>query len=81
VFDGDCGTAAKYFARNLRLLFIPLWSPFSVLHKHIEVDYHFVRERVTRKLLDIEHISTKDQAADGFTKPQVCGSWKSSRTI
>jgi hypothetical protein len=43
-----------------------------VLHahtKHIEVDYHFVRERVTRGLLDIEHISTRDQVADEFTKP------------
>jgi hypothetical protein len=41
---------------------------FHARTKHIEVDYHFVRERVTRKLLDIEYISTKDQAANGFTK-------------
>jgi histone deacetylase 1/2 len=36
--------------------------------KHIEIDYHFVRERVTAKRLDIRFISTKDQVADGFTK-------------
>jgi hypothetical protein len=36
---------------------------------HIEVDYHFVRERVSRKLLEIEFVSTNDQIADGFTKP------------
>lgn len=35
----------------------------------MEVDYHFVCERVARKLLDIEYISTKDQVADGFMKP------------
>jgi histone deacetylase 1/2 len=35
--------------------------------KHIEVDYHFVRERVAQKLLDIRFISSGDQVADGFT--------------
>jgi hypothetical protein len=32
------------------------------------VDYHFVRERVARKQLEIRFISTNDQVADGFTK-------------
>jgi hypothetical protein len=36
--------------------------------KHVEVDYHFVRERVAKDLLDIRFISTNDQVADGFTK-------------
>jgi hypothetical protein len=36
--------------------------------KYIEVDYHFVRDRVTKKLLDVRFISTDDQVADGFTK-------------
>jgi hypothetical protein len=36
--------------------------------KHIEVDYHFVRERVFRKLLNIDFISSKDQVADEFIK-------------
>jgi histone deacetylase 1/2 len=37
--------------------------------KHIEVDYHFVRERVARRQLRIKFISSKDQLADIFTKP------------
>ena len=41
---------------------------FHARTKHIEVDYHFVRERVAKKLLDIQFISTNDQVADGFTK-------------
>ncbi|WVZ51017.1 hypothetical protein U9M48_002209 [Paspalum notatum var. saurae] len=41
---------------------------FHARTKHIEVDYHFVRERVARGLLDIQFISTHDQLADGFTK-------------
>jgi hypothetical protein len=36
--------------------------------KHVEIDYHFVRERVTKKLLKIDFVSTRDQVADGFTK-------------
>jgi hypothetical protein len=36
--------------------------------KHIEIDFHFVRERVARKLLEVRLIPTQDQIADGFTK-------------
>uniref|UniRef100_A0A2N9EKF8 Reverse transcriptase Ty1/copia-type domain-containing protein n=1 Tax=Fagus sylvatica TaxID=28930 RepID=A0A2N9EKF8_FAGSY len=36
--------------------------------KHIEVDYHFVRERVVRGDLSLQFISTHDQLADIFTK-------------
>jgi hypothetical protein len=42
---------------------------FHARTKHIEIDYHFVRERVADNRLDIKFISTKDQLADGFTKP------------
>jgi histone deacetylase 1/2 len=42
---------------------------FHARTKHIEVDYHFVRERVAQKLLQIKFISSKDQLADIFTKP------------
>jgi hypothetical protein len=42
---------------------------FHARTKHIEVDFHFVRERVAQGLLQIRFISTKDQVADGFTKP------------
>uniref|UniRef100_A0A2N9H210 Uncharacterized protein n=1 Tax=Fagus sylvatica TaxID=28930 RepID=A0A2N9H210_FAGSY len=36
--------------------------------KHIEVDYHFIRERVVRGDLKLQFISTEDQLADVFTK-------------
>jgi hypothetical protein len=36
--------------------------------KHIEIDYHFVRKRVAKGLLDIRFISTHGQVADRFTK-------------
>ena len=42
---------------------------FHARTKHIEVDFHFVRERVSQGLLQIRLVSTGDQIADGFTKP------------
>ena len=42
---------------------------FHAHTKHIEVEYHFVRERVAQKLLHIKFISSRDQLADIFTKP------------
>ena len=36
--------------------------------EHIEIYFHFVRERVANKLLDIRFIHSWDQVADRFTK-------------
>ena len=37
--------------------------------KHIEVDYHYVREKVLRHDLCVRFVSGKDNLADIFTKP------------
>ena len=38
--------------------------------KHIDIQWHFVRELVTeRQLLDIRYVSTDSMVADGLTKP------------
>ncbi|PKA64299.1 Retrovirus-related Pol polyprotein from transposon TNT 1-94 [Apostasia shenzhenica] len=42
---------------------------FHARTKHIEIDFHFVRERVATNQLKVSYISTKDQVADIFTKP------------
>jgi hypothetical protein len=51
---------ARYLSSNL---------VFHDRMKHIEVDYHFVRDQVMNHLLDVRFISTQDQLTDGFTKP------------
>jgi hypothetical protein len=59
----------KLWCDNMRSKYLTANPVFHARTKHIEVDYHFVRERVIRGLLDIEHVSIRDQVADGFTKP------------
>jgi hypothetical protein len=36
--------------------------------KHIEVHYHFIKEKVIAKEIDLIHVSTEDQVVDIFTK-------------
>jgi hypothetical protein len=42
--------------------------PFLCLQKNINVDFHFARERVANKQIEMKFISSKDQLDDGFTK-------------
>jgi alpha-D-ribose 1-methylphosphonate 5-triphosphate synthase subunit PhnI len=53
---------------NLGATYLSANPVFHARMKHIEVDYHFVREEVSRKQLDIGFVSTRDQVTDGFMK-------------
>jgi histone deacetylase 1/2 len=63
-----CPPMARLWCDNIGAKYLSANSVFHARTKHIEVDYHFVRERVANKLLQIEYIPTGDQVADGFTK-------------
>jgi hypothetical protein len=60
--------AAKLWWDNMGAKFLAANPVFHARMKHIEVDYHFVPERVLKRLHEIDFISSKDQVADGFTK-------------
>jgi hypothetical protein len=53
---------------NLSATYLSANPAFHACMKHVEVDYHFVRERVAKGSLEIRFISTHDQVGDGFTK-------------
>ena len=41
---------------------------FHARRKHVEIDYHFVREQVQLRHMCIRYLSTKDQTTDNLTK-------------
>ena len=59
---------ARLWCDNLGATYLSANLVFHARAEHIEIDYHFVKERVTNERLQIRPISSRDQIADGFTK-------------
>ena len=58
----------RIWCDNVSALAIGSNPIFHARTKHIEVDYHFIRECVLRRDLHVKYISTGDQLANIFTK-------------
>lgn len=54
---------------NTGAIYLSANPVFHARTKHIELDYHFVREQIKLGKLSIRFISSADQIADIMTKP------------
>ncbi|KAD5961410.1 hypothetical protein E3N88_12883 [Mikania micrantha] len=62
-------TVPTLWCDNLGATYLSANPVFHARTKHVEVDFHFVREKVAKHQLSVQFISTDDQIADVFTKP------------
>ncbi|XP_019189150.1 PREDICTED: uncharacterized protein LOC109183501 [Ipomoea nil] len=54
----------KLWCDNMGATYLCTNPVFHVRTKHVEIDYHFVHDKVSKKDLLVHFISTKDQLAD-----------------
>ncbi len=54
---------------NSSAVFLAVNPVFHARTRHVEVDFHFVRDHVRRKFVSVNSISAADQLADILTKP------------
>jgi hypothetical protein len=62
-------SAPTIWCDNLGATYLSASPIFHACTKHIEVDYHFVRDQVAKKEIQICFIPSQDQLVDVFTKP------------
>ena len=68
-------SAPTIWCDNLGATYLSANPIFHARTKHVEVDYHFVRDQVAKKEIQIRFIPSQDQLADVFTKPLFAASF------
>jgi hypothetical protein len=56
------------YCDNINSILLANNPVYHAMTKHIEVHYHFIREKVLAKEIDLIRVSTEDQVVDIFTK-------------
>jgi hypothetical protein len=56
------------YCDNISTLLLANNSAYHVRTKHIEVHYHFIREKVLTREINLIHVNNENQVADIFTK-------------
>jgi hypothetical protein len=61
-------TSPTIWCNYLRVTALASYPVYHAHTKHIEVDYHFIREKVVNKDVITRYLPTLDQIANTFTK-------------
>jgi hypothetical protein len=64
----SCPSQARLWCDNMGAKYLTANPVFYGSVKHIEIDYHFVQERVMKGLIQIDFVPSGDQVADDFMK-------------
>jgi hypothetical protein len=72
-------SAPTVWCDNLGATYLSANPIFYARTKHVEVDYHFVHDRVAKKEIQIRFVLFRDQLADVFTKPRPVASFTAFR--
>jgi hypothetical protein len=59
----------KIYADNRGAQALARNPEFHAKAKHIQLSVHFQREKIENGQVELVHVATEEQAADGFTKP------------
>lgn len=62
-------TIPTIYCDNIGATYLSANPVFHSRMKHFALDYHFIQEQVQNRTLRVSHVSSKDQLADGLTKP------------
>ncbi|MEQ5265924.1 Ty1/Copia family ribonuclease HI, partial [Escherichia coli] len=63
------GQPATLWCDNLGAMYLAANAVFHARSKHVEIDYHFDRDKIAAGDFVVNFVSTKDQLAHIFTKP------------
>jgi hypothetical protein len=72
-------SAPTILCDNLGATYLSVNHIFHARTKHVKVDYHFVRDQVAKKEIQIRFIPSRDQLVDVFTKPLSVASFTAFR--
>ena len=67
-FDYDILHPVTLFCDNMSSIQLANNPVFHARRKHIEVHYHYIREKVLAHEIDLVYVGTHEQVADIFTK-------------